>query len=201
MSVPAAPGITQVVIDWLHDDTPIETILHYRTGDLDNTQLDALSAFILGRISSVWMAGLPSNVGLVRVRARALNPLNGPEGQAIPSSSVDGTAPGDALPNNVSFAVKKRTALSGRMNRGRLYWPGLTASMLSGANEVIAGFASDIVDFCNTLSADVGIAVPGGPEVVYHRSLGTGTDVTTYTYTDLFLDSQRRRLPGHNIHH
>lgn len=196
----AIPDVTALTVDWLHDNQPCVNTFHYDTGTLTATQLEDLCTTVMNYIEAHWMGGLPTNVQLVKVRAVGMWTAGAPENQVSPATAIHGTDSGEALPNNVSFAIKRKTGLSGRHNRGRIYWVGLTDGQLADANSLHASLADGLVSFCNGLLVAVNAATPGGPEVIVDKVHGTKVNVSGYAYTDLFIDSSRRRLPAHNIH-
>jgi hypothetical protein len=105
-----------------------------------------------------------------------------------------------ALPNNVSWAIKFNTANRGRSGRGRNFIVGLTEEVVS-ASQLNVITAAQLVDGYLDLLADLS----GGDWtwVVYsrfedkvERTTGLAQEVISVGYTDLIVDSQRRRLPG-----
>jgi hypothetical protein len=116
-----------------------------------------------------------------------------------------GTHGGAFVPNNVTVAVKASTGLAGRSFRGRTYWIGFTTTMLSATtpNQVDSTAGAAIVSALNTLLTRTW---PNSGKIVVFsrmhnkawRTAGVSTPVLSYSLADLFMDSQRRRLPGHN---
>jgi hypothetical protein len=122
-----------------------------------------------------------------------------------------GSEVSQAMPGNVTLAIKEGTGLAGRANRGRSYWVGLTEAMVS-ENEVTPVVVTNIVGNMNELSARINAL--GHTLVVVSRHQGTTCDVTrckkiptprplggittpiTGYAADPVIDSQRRRLPG-----
>lgn len=115
-------------------------------------------------------------------------------------SGAGGVSGGGAVPNNVTLAIKFTSDFIGRNNRGRVYMPGLRTSMLqTNENFVLSTVADGWVAAWESLEA----ALPAGwaHAVVSYVFEGTPRisaaiqNVTGYSYTDLRVDSQRRRLP------
>lgn len=155
------------------------------------------------------------NVQLQTVNCRDLSTQNGPVVQR--TAGVFGTDTDPPVPNNVTIAVKHVTNVAGRAFRGRSYWIGLTTAQLdaTGANQAVTpGTETALLAIYNTFLSGTGMALPNSaiPVVVsrYHgvdanrkpipRSTGVATAITGYALVDRFLDSQRRRLVGHNRH-
>lgn len=108
-----------------------------------------------------------------------------------------------AQPNVASLAIKKSTGVPGRNGRGRWYWPAWNANQYSAQNLILASAADSWVAALAAMQAaieagtypcKVGIVskiVGGAP-----RPNGVFYQITGWSYTDLTVDSQRRRLPG-----
>lgn len=141
---------------------------------------------------------------LARIRTKALDSLASPyEDYTLPSPRA-GTAGGALMPGNQTFAVKLSSGLTGRSARGRIYWPPSTDAMLTpyyGTMNVAS--AAAIVAAVNTLIANITAANAAWHLVITSymsgkawRGAGVNYRVTGAGYSDLNLDSQRRRLPG-----
>ena len=114
---------------------------------------------------------------------------------------VTGTA---TLPGNCTFAVHRSTGLSGKAAKSRIYWPGIAQNQTSAPGELSTVTANAFVDALESLR----IALEAGTEATYtygyisrvlngvERVSGLFVPVIGHTYTDLHMDSQRRRLPG-----
>lgn len=109
--------------------------------------------------------------------------------------------------NNVTLAYKLATPLRGKSFRGRYYWIGLTQAQLTADRQSVASATAlsigTIIDMIrsgsipNSGSLVVRSIKSGGA----YRTTGVMTPVNAVVLTDFFVDSQRRRLPGHNVHH
>lgn len=124
------------------------------------------------------------------------------------SNEIDGTVNDTPLPNNCTIAIKASTGLAGRSNRGRTYWIGLVNGQRDGAdhNAVNGTFAAAVVSAMNAL---ISTAFPNSAVLVVAsfrhdnawRSSAVAHPVVSYALVDQTIDNQRRRLPGHNVHH
>jgi len=129
--------------------------------------------------------------------------------QALIPSNVGGgvgTSTGVALPAEVAAVLTKRTAFTGRANRGRIYLPGWATTAL-GTGNVIAGPALTALNNWGatinaTFSANGYVHVLGQQaRNAYTGSTGTlhparpagSVDVTSVSAADNHWDSQRRR--------
>lgn len=103
-------------------------------------------------------------------------------------------------PGNVSFCVSGRTAQSGRSHRGRKYVAGMPVGSRTG-NQVAAAWAGDLITAFNTLltlltAIDKVLVVVSRVADHLDRVVAVTTPITGFTYKDLDIDSQRRRLTG-----
>lgn len=118
-------------------------------------------------------------------------------------SNGPGTHPSVALPNNVTFSIKKTSGLTGRTARGRTFWIGVPTNILQAANENLvtgvwaAGVVAD-VDWIRTQIATVGLWEP----VLVSRFLDKVKRPTGVTFPwtgtsniDLQVDTHRGRMP------
>lgn len=131
---------------------------------------------------------------------------------SLPISGTDST--GTILPEGLTFCLTLRSGLAGRSQRGRVFVPGLTDGSMSnvGENLVSSTTAAHLVAAYNNMLTLIAAATISGwtsQEVVIAsyeqnknpRVTAQLTPATTFGFHDLFLDFQRRRAPGHNIHH
>jgi hypothetical protein len=155
---------------------------------------------------SVWAQGnyfahLPSAVALREVVGTDLTTADGSQHTITPEGEVVGGLNSDPMPNEVTFCIKLTSGNRGRSARGRSYVLGLIKGDCSGnflgvgrANEL----ASDFNDLITVMDGEgfslvvVSYITNNAPRVggpVYYPITGAG-------YTDLTLDSMRRRRPG-----
>lgn len=200
MSTPVAPGVVSLEAVWLQENEIVENTFHY-TG-LSTTTVEQLTA--VANVYYEW-AGDKSILfhAACQLQKMVVRDLSSPTGTSVEVSAsppIDGTGEGGALPNNVTFSLKRETGMRGRANRGRIYLIGIPLSAVAaGAQQLDAVFAGSCVDAYNSLKANM-LSEQSAQEVLLHKALGTNTPITTYGFADLNLDSQRRRLPGHNRH-
>lgn len=115
-----------------------------------------------------------------------------------------GQAATHPLPDNVAFCVSLRTGLTGRSARGRFYAAALDSSALSGGDTVSTTYANGIVSLIQNIQT---AALTQGWQLVIisrqnnlvPRTTAVAYPVSVVEYTDLFTDSQRRRLKGRGI--
>lgn len=198
----------EVVMKYSDNTQQAANVYHvHNAGAWDVTTMTALA-----NLFKTWESGTGSiyrnmNVYLYDIYVRDLTTANSLSFD-VPVSPVingqEGSSP--QAPNNVTVAIKAQTGLAGRSFRGRSYWIGLSDNQIGGSF-VAAGSLANIVAALNTLRSSVN-GVSGHTMVVASkrsggapRVAGVTTDITTWLAVDNAIDSQRRRLPFHNVHH
>lgn len=197
----AAPNCVSLALRMLLDSEPVENTFHYRLpapATADNLAAIIAGAFTYygahrGNFNQVWF--------LTNAYARALDTAASPSVELNPAAVIQGSDVSELQPNNVSFALTRFTGLAGRANRGRVYHPGISRDLMAHNNFIDAAQAIQLVAFYDGFLTAELATTAAAQEVILHKATGTHTDVLGYRYADLALDSQRRRLPGHNIHH
>lgn len=108
-----------------------------------------------------------------------------------------------AMPNDNCLAIKRSTGVPGRSGRGRWYQPVWGQNQLSAQNTVTSTLGNAIVAALTAFQAAVeGGTFPCEMGIVSKqtggmpRTAGLFQQITAWGYTDLVVDSQRRRLPG-----
>ena len=122
------------------------------------------------------------------------------DGTEVPGAYGGGDAP---IPTDSALAISRFSAVLGRSNRGRIYWPIWDRAELSSADTVLDTHWGDIVDALNSLA---GVMVESFPDLelgmISQQTAGVvranGLFVPTVLWgtTDGLVDSQRRRLLG-----
>jgi hypothetical protein len=115
-----------------------------------------------------------------------------------------GSLTGGTSPANVAFVVKRLTAGRGRSSRGRVYVPGIARVSMPSTNLITSTLAGNLVSAWNILGTMMSSA--GYQPVVISRQHNNAPRTTAliqnisgWSYTDLTVDSQRRRLPGRGV--
>lgn len=180
-------------------------VLHFRKSD-PWTESDLRELTILA--STNWDAQFSpiqsSAVELVRMVATDLTVEDSFEYDTAPSVSLVGGLASPPMPGNVTVASKFTTGFSGRSNRGRAYFIGLTEGQCA-ADALVAGQPAVItdawIDFFGAIKADV---LDAEHVIVSYCEEGdwrVDAKVTTVTgyQTDEVLDSMRSRLFGRGM--
>jgi hypothetical protein len=197
------PGVAQIQVFGRIDGQQTINDLYFASGavPITDTDLLALASAIDVWAGTAWVTLLSSAFTYQRVHARSL------EGPAAPiadvtDSAAAGGAGGAFVPNNVAPCISFRSSAAGRSGRGRNYIPGVAQSVVDG-NNLTGGFAADMVASYQSLLPGGAFAPDGWAWVIVSRftagaprAEGIAQGVLRVLFTDLVVDSQRRRLPG-----
>lgn len=144
-------------------------------------------------------AEVSSTVTLETIRARDLSSETGAQLDYTTGLPITAGSAAASAPNNCTFAVQWRTALSGRSYRGRTFHVGLTTTKYS-ANQLTPANATEFETIYGGLIEAIGTA---GYNMVVLSRYANGTQRNEGVYTNItscrinrVLDSMRRRLPG-----
>lgn len=175
----------------------------------DNT--DAIFDDMAGFASQVWDAVVAHLVPVayaqivfdrITIEDQRANPYAGMDFAQTATPGTKGVGTTD-LPTSSAFAIKKLTSTPGRAGRGRWFWPCWSNADFTSADLLSGARANELTAALAAFQADVeGGALPVLVGVVSKslnkapRAIGEFTQITTWSYTDLYADNQRRRLLG-----
>jgi hypothetical protein len=197
------PTENTVRVDALQDvsDQHCENTLWYFSagGALDITEMAALGDAINEIFTTFFPAFHPGNW---LYRGCVVTDQSSESGAAVnrPVTPTPGTNASDVLPNNVAFVIKFLTTGRGRSARGRNYFPAIPRDQVT-ENTLESTYVDGVVTayqnfLVPSLDIDASLVVVSHFTGGAPRSAGLAQPVTAITFTDLILDSQRRRLPG-----
>lgn len=200
-----APGVAQIETRFLQSGQPVENVYHFHSSTAwDASSLDALA----NDVEAWWAANLAplvhTGVTLTSIHARDISTQTGAE--VDETYSVSGSNVGLPLPNNATLCVTMQTGLAGRSLRGRSYLVGLNANYLSSdknqitptaASAIVAGYDAMITGVTTNSSILSVVSFRSGNA---WRTTALVTPVLRFHLADFYVDSQRRRLAGHNRH-
>lgn len=197
----------KVTMTYLLDGQTVENVYHVKgSSEWDATTLDALTTAFENWETTHGTVMRGTDAILISVTAEALFIEDGPV--FFSTVSISGILTNDLLPNNVTIAIKWVTGIRGRSFRGRTYHIGVTNDMVttSGPNHINGAWVTGLLNHYGALLL---VTYPNSGQlcVVSYahdctwRSAGVATPIIAARLTDTVLDSQRRRLPSHNIHH
>lgn len=149
-----------------------------------------------------WRTEQPLEAVYVRTEIRGLAVEND-----ISTSNNTSANPGSdispTLPNNVTFAIKKESGLTGRSARGRTYWIGIPQDKLVAADEntLSAAFIAALVANVDSVRTSINAVALWEPVLVsrfaggVQRAFGVTFPWISSTNVNVVIDTQRGRLP------
>lgn len=198
------PDVARTVMKYNIFGQTVENVHYFsKSGGFDAAALDALNDAIVDAWGTTLRALQPPQLQLLEVISTAQEVVSGAQdSDIVAANGTNASASTNAL--NATFAIKFTTGLSGRSYRGRMYWPALVGVEILN-NEVSSTYAADMRDAVMSFFAEI-FDVAGAVHVVVSyqndcewNTTGVATPVTGYSYTDLHVDSQRRRLSGRGV--
>jgi hypothetical protein len=203
-----APKIARFELRYETPDNTLENVFYVQCTGARwvEADMDAVKAAFVAWFTASGSQQMSDTLGLYEVVATDLTDLNGIRKSYAVSPALLGNISSAILPLNVTWAIKASIGKRGRGITGRTYWPGLCVDQVS-ADQMDGGAANTIIGYMNALKVAIA-AVPNSEGlVVPHFIVGkvrppvvTADPVQGYLFSDLFLDSQRDRLPFHKKH-
>lgn len=202
MTLEIPTGYAQVALVLKHDLDPDPWMV---TFGLDITGVDETSGSVPAKIIEAYTDSISTSmsnaVTLTEVRFTIGNTGGDPVIVVTPAG-VPGTISGAMLPQNCAILVAKNSAVGGRKNRGRFYWPGMLLE--SGVNAVGAIDSALVVDYATVFSSFLlgvetastvgGDLVPATPMVILHNDAVTDPTAVDSLSVRSTIATQRRRL-------
>lgn len=203
-----APKVARFEMKYQIAGALLENVFHARStaGSWDSTTLDAVEAAFVAWFSATGNQWVSDQMSLYEIIATDLTSLAGIRRVYPISPPLDGNISSPPLPTNATFAVKANIGTRGRGQNGRTYWPSLSVDQVT-VDQLNKTNADQIVAALNTLRTSIaavtgcdGLCIPHFMVAgVRPPSVGNSL-VTSYSYSDLYVDSQRDRLPLHKKH-
>lgn len=200
-----AHNVVRVDVVYTWQGEVCENVFHFQ-GDTTPEPADMTA---LGTAVQNWrltnLRPLQSNACLLtKVKVQDLSVVSGLGIEQTLSPASQGSLTDPSLPNNCTIAVALKTGFSGRSFRGRSFHVGLTEILRTG-NQITGTTQTSLITAYMALRGPFSVNnyVLGVLSTRFGgvpRLTGVFTPVNAVT-VDLNLDSQRRRLPGHNRHH
>lgn len=194
---------TEIDIIYTLNGITVQNVLYARKpGGYLQADLVALAAQIDIQVAGTWLAQQPPEASYVRTEVRGLavpNDLTASDN----TSAGPGIHSGSALPNNVTFSVKKESGLTGRAARGRTYWIGIpdNVRVASDENQLSAAYVTAVVAAVDSQRVGI-VALAGWDPVLVSRFLDGVARTFGLTFPwissvniDTRVDTQRGRLP------
>jgi hypothetical protein len=173
-----------------------------QASDFSLTELETLRQAVDTWDTNSWKSFRNSAVTLTRIKTKALHASDAPMEEYQVNPPRAGTLSGLLMPLGTAFCIKITSELAGRSQRGRLYMGGLDSQTLQGGSQqILSTFANNACVALHTLRQVFEAASQTMVIVSYMkdgawRTEGQKTTIRDFTYSDLNIDSQRRRLAG-----
>lgn len=203
MAFQSVPDTAQVTIVYtLNGEACVNTLYAQKVGGYSVGDLQALANQVDTQVDGTWLAQQPPEAVYVRTEVRGLDVENDltAEQNANAGPGIQGT---NTLPNQVTFAISKRSGKTGRSARGRLYWIGIPGGQLVGTDEnrLVAAYVTALEDAVDDQRSGID-AVAGWDSVLVSRfqggvkrSEGVVFPWLSTVCVDDIIDTQRGRLP------
>lgn len=201
MAFQRVPNTAEVDVEFLLNNVVMQnTFYGEKVGGYDLPALESLASEVDVAVG-LHLIPLQSSDGVyTRTVVRGLDLENDLVAEDNDNAGSGGTV-FSAMPANVTLAVKRASAFTGRSARGRIFWCMMPRDALSlDDNFVEATYGNDVADAINEIALAINSA--GWVAVIVSRFAGgvkRAEGVTfpwlTTSVTDLRVDSRRDRLP------
>lgn len=202
------PNACSVQNIWTLYGERVENQFHVaKTTPFTLADLTALGAALDGTLVDGYASELTADSVHQEIILTALDSDSAPVFHNTYHAGTHGVGSNPSLPNNVAFSITSHTAQRGRSYRGRSYVWGFTDEEVTGNSlaaikaDAWVSILTDLLAEVVTFSATAFLAVVSTRHNNAPRTAGVATPIVSFGYHDLFLDSMRRRLPGHNVRH
>jgi len=201
MAFQSVAGVAEVVVRGLvNGQTITNTFYGNYGGTYGQAAITALAAAMDSWVDVELLPLLSSSYSYVECVSKGLENINDYT-DSVATSAGPGAVGVDPFPNNVALAISRRSGLTGRSARGRVYIGGLPESILSGGEDYfVTASVNAFVDALNEVRTYMDAA--DWQEVIVSRWLagvkrteGVFFSVTDYVAVDTRVDSRRDRLP------
>lgn len=202
MAFQSVPETAEVALIFNQNGEPMQNTFHGRLpGGYGTTELEALATAVDAAVGLHFLPILPTSCSYIKTEVRGLEFENDQVVENVDSSGPGAVAVVEA-PNNVSFAVKKLSGLTGRSARGRVFWVAFPQTAFeSDTNFLTNAHRLAVVGAVDNVR--VAIVGAGWNPVIVSRFAGGAKRPTGVTFpwtvvstTDDRVDTMRRRLPN-----
>lgn len=203
MAFQPVPDTVAIDIIYSQNGATIQNVFYAElVGGYTLPDLVALAAGIDGQVQGTWKAQQNANSLYLRTEVTGLAVIN----DLFTSNNTNtgfGVLAGGPLPNNVTFAIKKSSGLTGRSARGRTYWIGIPLTELEPTDEntLKAPYVTAIVAAVDSIRTQINALSPWVPVLVSRFTGGSQrTEGETFLWVSTLavgdqIDTQRGRMP------
>jgi len=197
-----APNTAKLELIVLEHGQRMENVVHLRKADgWSESEIRLLAEAAVTKWITYFAPLISNDVFLVLTRATDLSAENSFGYEKEPDETTQGEVAVAGLPGNVTVATKFASGLTGRSQRGRAFWIGLTELQVTG-NHLVDPMASNISTAWENFFIGIAAEIDGAEHVVVSychngawRTTAQVTAVTSYV-TESNTDSMRGRLTG-----
>jgi hypothetical protein len=200
--MPFIPGSNILQVNFLQTlfGESVQNVQYWRhAGGIDQTAANALGTFLVAWWDVELSANLSSDLTLVGLRMMDLTSDNAPVYDFTDGTPTSGTVVSPSLPNNVAFCMSLRTGNRGRSGRGRQYLAGLGESFVQNftiTQGVADAYVAAYMELVNFPLSGWTWGVASRYSNNQPRTQILFQPITSVIYTDLRVDTMRKRLPG-----
>lgn len=208
MAGQVAPKVARFELMYRTADAQLANVFHARAtaASWDSSTMDAVEAAFVSWFTTTAYQYINQAMGLFEIIATDLTSLSGIRKVYPISPELLGNITADPLPSNATFAIKANIGTRGRGQSGRLFWPSLSADQVT-LDQLNKTNADELVTTMNTLRTSIAAVTGCDGLCVPHFMVGgvrppsvSNSLIISYAYSDLYVDSQRDRLPFHKKH-
>lgn len=193
MPTPIIANVAKVTVKGQLFGQDVQNVWYVQTADPPTvSDLNSIAGIFDTHYGTI-TAFLSQDLSVGEIVVRYMGDIGGPETTLAISPPMTGGEPVGSEPGNVCLCVSLRSALAGRRFRGRKYFSGIPTGEAAN-NQIDSGVASGITGGITSLIGD--LVSSGFPMQVVSFVGLSAVPVLTAVVTDLFVDSQRRRLTG-----
>ena len=205
MAFQPCPDAAQILVQMTMDSQLVENIFYVqKSGAWAAGDLQLIADTVDTWASGAYMPAVSPAVFYNRTIVRDLTTSGAPQAVSTVHAGTQGSLSGSQVPNNAAFAIHRNSVVTGKHSKSRVYTLGLTHDEMTSASVLSSSAANArkaVLDLLRTeLLAMSGLVVTYG----YLERIDGGAPLPTanfivstgHSYRDLYVDSQRRRLPG-----
>jgi len=203
MAFQRVPNTVEIDIIYSYNGELVQNVFYAEFGGAyAQANLQSLADEVDITVDALWLPVQPVEAVYLRTEVRGLNIEND-----FTATQNLNTGPGldisSALPNNVTFSIKRISPFSGRSARGRTYWIGISEDKLKPADEnrIIAADVTAMVAALDAMRAEINTVFQWTAVIVSRftggvkRAEGVTFDWIGTVAVDDIIDTRRGRLP------
>jgi hypothetical protein len=199
MTFQSAPDCAEAVINAVEAGKPMANVLNFhRVGGYVQADIDNLAFLVDDWVGSDYLPLCTDDLTYLVTHVKGLESSADLEAFNAASTGLGGVS-GSSMPLQCTLAIKLTTGFTGRSQRGRFYALPTGLSNQNGAAEFTSAYANALVTALQSLitataAADWDLVVLSRYHLNAQRATAVFKVVTDVSYTDVRIDTQRRRI-------